>query len=346
MNRYKIIEADIRKDKETIISLLKADNRTISSEIYDWKYFNYPYESPRVWFIVHTKTKKIVGSGSAFPRIISVKGKLIPVITTADLVVDVKHRSLFPAIKLEQEIIKQLKKTNYSFIYSYINKNSKPVFDKIGYKEIGDFRQYVKLLKISNLPNKYIPNYLNFKLTKIIIDLFLSLFSKELYYNNKSNYNIELLEVFDKRFDYFYNTIIKQYNIIGDRRENFLTWRYIKKPGCDHKIFCITNNKDILGYIVYTKKDNTYYINDFVCISDNINTLISEFMLFARKNKISAVEFRYMGDNNFIREIKKYLFISFKKKDKGIYIFFNNYFNNINLSNNSNWHFFSHDKNV
>ena len=346
MKQYTIKEADITKDKEKIISLLKSDQRCMSNAIYKWKYLNYPYGAPRVWFVIHNKTDEIVGSGSLFPRKLSINGKMISVANPADLVIKKKHRSLFPALKLEQEVINQFKKNDSSFIYSHSKENTKPVFARLGYEKIGNYKQFVKLLKIRAIPDKHLPSFLNLFFVKIILDLFLPLFSKEYFLIKKYDYNIEILKKFDARFDKFYESISKQFDIIGDRGKKYLSWRYTSDPRYDYRIFCLTENNIILGYIIFINKDNTYYIDDFAYRSNYINPLITEFIFYSRKNEIGAIEFRYMGNYDFIKKLKKYNFFNLKSRDREILLYSDKIKSKSYLLDNSSWHFLTHDKNV
>ncbi len=182
MEAYSIIKADLIKDKDTIISLLMADNRTISDKLFEWKYYKYPYEAPDAWLIKHNKSNKIIGANSLFSRRISINGKLVSVATAADFVMDKKHRSLFPALKLEQEKLAYFKKSEYHFIYCLSNKFTKPVFDRLGYKKIGNYKQFVKPIKINALSNKYLPSLFHYQIIKKIIDFFLLLVSRENLY--------------------------------------------------------------------------------------------------------------------------------------------------------------------
>jgi len=347
MGKYKIIEADIKKDKDQITSLLKSDNRTISNEIYNWKYLDYPYGTPRAWLLIYKATGNRVGSGSLFPRKICINGKIVNVGTLGDLTVEERHRTLFPALQLEKEIITQFKKTKYNFIYSQSNIRTKPIFYRLNYKKIANYQFFIKILNFSNLPDTYMPIPLNFKFIRKTLDLFWSISLKRIIFKIRNKYKTEMLESFDDRFNIFYNSISKYYNIIGDRRKYYLNWRYTSNPIYKYTTFCLTDKKNkILGYIIYRILENTFYIEDIVSFPNKYQTLLFEFIQFAKDNEISAIELRYMGNMDFIKMLKKYLFITIDKKSNEILLYSKHIDNNIDLLNNENWHFLIHDKNV
>jgi len=346
LNRYSVVEADINRDRDRIISLLKGDNRFISEEIYNWKYLNYPYEIPRAWLLIHNETDEVVGSGSIFPRKFYINDKMINVLTLADLVVQVKHRTLFPALKLEKEIIKQFNNTDYDFIYTYSNPSTNPVYTHLGYQKIGDYRQYVKLLTIKNFPKKYLSKVFKYRILQVVLDFFLKIFSQERFYKRKGNLTINIQSDFNEKFDEFYELLKEQHVIISDRNKKFLSWRYTNYPEHEFQVFNILDKDSLLGYVIFTSKNNTYYIDDFVYRTNFVDTLFSEFILYARDKGKAAVELRFMGNPHFVKKLKKMNFLSLKEKNREIMIYLRKNYDDKNIFSISNWHFLTHDKNV
>ncbi len=348
MNEYNIIKADIKRDKNLIISLLKSDNRKISSEIYDWKYFNYPYGLPQAWILVHNSKNNPIGCGALFRREISCNGEKVIVANTADLVVDKKYRSLYPAIKLGEKIIAESEKSGYEFIYSYMNEPSKNLYTRLGYKKIGNYKMLIKILNAKNISNKYLPGIMHNSIMKKSADFFSYFLSKEFIKFNKKHYKTLILDTFDNRIDSFWCLAAKNYRILSSRTKNYLTWRYTDHPFNNYKLFCILNKEDIIGYIIFFNLDNLYYIEDIIYIGskDVLNNLLQNFLRYARVKKAGGAILRIMGDKYLERTLRKYNFFIIEKAQKQVGLYSNKLPDNSKILNERYWHFLRCDKNV
>lgn len=360
MNKYTIKETNIKHKKDEILSVLKKNIETSSIQKYEWNYENSPYGNAKCWTAKNEETNIIVGTASLFPRKILIKNKPFYTAIAGDFAVDKKHRAFGPALKLIKEVRSNLKNTHFKFIYGVPNKLSKTLFLRIGYKEIGKYERYIKILKTEHLPKeilkqslhskirfKIIKYLLKYKTIQKIADYYIKTTSKEKHYKKNTKHTIEILDAYDERFDLLWKKTSKQYNIIGERNARFLNWRYKQSPIQDYKTFCIIEDKkEITGYITYFIEDKICHVVDILYIrSENIlDSLLSEFTLHIReKNNIGAIVIRYLGNKSFDKKLKEYNFHTTEEEDINVTIYSPDFSKDKYILNKQNWHFFTGD---
>jgi hypothetical protein len=137
-------------------------------------------------------------------------------------------------------------------------------------------------------------------------------FSKETYYRTNDEYLCETPTSFDQRFDIFWYKVSSQFPIIGERNSSYLNWRFIQFPHKKYRIFALTHRKyrDVFGYIIFHIAENRVYIEDFLSTDmDKVfDSLLSEFLLFIRKQGFDSVNIRYTGPKLIANKLKEYGF--------------------------------------
>ena len=277
-----------------------------------------------------------------------INGKPIYAGIIGDFIVDKNHRGYGPALKLQREVLSKVNDFGYIFNYAAPNKFGAPIVSRVGYKEIGKYKLYVKPLKTVILPKKYLPRYLQSNILLNIIDFFSSIVSKEKRVKDKFGYSIEMPDLFDERFDVLWEKASKQFNIIGERSSKFLDWRYKQSCLHDYKIFCILDDeKELVGYIVYSVEDNICFVSDmlFLPTDNSIDLLLAKFILYLRAKETGAIVISYMGNSFITKKLKEFNFFPKKENDE---IIIRLYVANLPLEsyllNENSWYFFACDR--
>lgn len=349
MNRYTIIEGNVKNNKEDIFPILKRNLEGASAQRYEWNYENCPYGNARCWLAKDENSGDLVGSAALFPRKIFIEDEPVYAAIAGDFTVDKKHRGFGPALKLLREIQSSLRNTKFRFIYGVPNELSRKLFLRIGYKEIGKFERFVKILKTEYKSKQYLPFLAHSKMLLRVIDFFIKIFSKENRYKKRVNYSVEMPKYFDNRFDVFWEKVSTQFDIIGERTSHFLNWRYIQSSYQEYKIFCILNEKkEIAGYIVYYFEENMCHIVDilFVMLDDVLDSLLAEFSLFLRAKGKGSISIYYLGKGLLEKKLKEFNFHIVKKEDKHVLIYSPNLSAETFLLDKKNWHFFQGDNDI
>ena len=233
-----------------------------------------------------------VGSAALFQRVFHVAGRPCMVFVAGDFSVDQPHRGFGPAFMLQRRILSDIKgKSGCAWLYGIPNDKSRALFTKLGYRTVGCFRKYLKILKVDYVYKKLniTPNVFMKLLGTVIGAL-----SRERFYRRPKGISVESPDAFDSRFDSLWMAVKHQYPVIGERTAAFLTWRYSELSGKTYKIFCLTRDGILAGYVVYLLLDGLCHVVDLLCFRDRriVECLISEFSLRMRADGIEAISIR------------------------------------------------------
>ncbi len=112
-----------------------------------------------------------------------------------------------------------------------------------------------------------------FKLLNIIRNIF-----KGFKHDINNNYRINKITHFDNKYDDFWDIIKEDYLLIGLKNSEFLNWRYSDIRGGNHKIYEISDNDKILGFMILEIRDNngykTGYILELLSLKDREDVII------------------------------------------------------------------------
>ncbi len=309
---YAILKVNLEENKGDIINFLKRNFPSWPEQKFDWFYENNPYGTAACWVFKDAKTDMVVGSTAIFPRKVLVNGELLMGGITGDFGVDRKYRIVGPALQLQKAGISECNENHFDFLYGYPNEKSEPVQRRAGFKVIGSTYRMVKILRSQDYLEKHITLPFVPKLLSKPIDLILKVLSKESYYKKRRGFRFEVLSVFDKRFDDLWQKASSHYSIIGERTSKFLNWRFTQCPYKRYSIFAMIRKEtaEILGYIVYDNVGNNVNISDLLVLDMNsyIDALLSEFLLFQRKNQADTVSFILFGNECLVNKLKEYHF--------------------------------------
>jgi hypothetical protein len=348
MTRYSMLEADVRNNKDDILSILTRNLDGQSPGRYEWNYNQCPYGDAHCWLAKDEQSNTFIGTSALFPRVILVKGDPVYAAIAGDFAVDIQHRNLITALSLQKEIRSKIHDTKFKFIYLLPNKQAKGIFLRLGYKKIGRFTYFIKPLKSEYQNNKFIHSFLQFKLFAIAVDIFIKSFAKEKRYKTQLKYSITTPEYFDDRFDVFWKNVSKHFIIVGERTSFFLNWRYIQSPVKKYKIFCLSNeHNDIIGYIVYFLEINKCHIMDilFEPSTEVISLLLAEFSRFIRMKGVGSIHVDYLGSSLLEKKLREFNFLPIKN-EVDLLFYSPDITDNPDLLKKENWHFFAGDNDV
>ena len=238
---YELSKADLEADSDRILQFWANNSPDWPKERYEWFYKNNIFGKAIVWLITHTESKEVVGTTAIFPRDFVCDGKSLKAAITGDFAVDSRHRILGPAIKLQKATIAE---TDFSFVYGTPNGKSVLVQKRSGYKQTGDLRRYVKVLKLNRYIQKRIPSKTLVSLVSPLLNAGFRLFQNSGSLE-KRRFECNSADVIDDRMDRLWERAVKQYDhlFLGKRDSLFLKWRIEKCPYIDFKVFTLTDKK-------------------------------------------------------------------------------------------------------
>lgn len=322
MRRYSVTIVSPGDCREDIIAIMRKNlSHPADEAIFPWRYENTPYGPARCWLARLEPGGVPVGSGALFPRSYCVGGNMRKVWVAGDFSVDREHRGFGPAFMLQRRILAEIQdREDSAWIYGVPNEKSRPVFAKLGYRTIGELQKYVKVLRSDYVYEKMniTPNFILKYIGKAIGAL-----SRENLYRRPQGISVVTPDVFDSRFDSLWLAAKRRYPIVGERTAAFLKWRYSESSGKMYKIFGLTKDGILSGYVVYLVQDRLCHVADLFCIRDRkiVEYLLAEFSLRMRADGFDAISIRYFGASFLDKCLRKYHFMTRGKKNDQIMIY-------------------------
>ena len=309
---YELSKADLEADSDRVLQFWTNNSPDWRKERYEWFYKNNVFGKASVWLITHTESKEVVGTTAIFPRDFVCNGKNLKAAITGDFAVDSKHRILGPAIKLQKATIAE---SGFSFIYGTPNGKSVLVQKRSGYKQTGDIRRYVKVLRLDSYIQRKIPSKALVSLISPLLNVGLSLFQNGGNLDKrKFSYNSD--DSIDDRMDRLWERAVKHYDhlILGKRDSLFLKWRIENCPYIDFKIYTLTDKQsnDLAGYVVYYLGYGAVQLIDCFAkdMGQSYRTLVNAFIYAMRKEGHDSISLAYCGNDKVIQIFRKANFIA------------------------------------
>lgn len=113
---------------------------------YDWFYLHSPGGPPLMQLLRHEPEDRWVGTCAAGRRRMAWRGREIEAGVLVDLAVTAAHRSLGPALMLQQRLIAAAR-NELDVLYGFPNPKAAPVFRRIGYRLFGELVRYARVLR-------------------------------------------------------------------------------------------------------------------------------------------------------------------------------------------------------
>lgn len=342
MNVLTIEKAVLEKHKSEIISIMGRNLENILEKDFAWKYEESPHGTARCWLIKDNNANCYVGSAAIFPRYLYINGKRTTAFVAGDFSVDNHHRSFGPALRLQREILSYV--VEYKppgIVYGLPNRFSEPIFKRVGYRQIGHYGRYVKLLRIGDTVSTKFSSW-----GKIIknINPALKYLSRDFYYRNPTGVSVEINDNFDSRFDDLFDRIKNKDMILSDRKSEYMNWRYMGSQLLRNNVFSILRDKHLYGYVTYNIKSENCYIKDVLCDeTDNmLDVLFSEFIRYCRNNKVETINIYYYGSNTFKKMLRRHGFILRMPEEK-LYVYLKDNEIQQHIYKENKWHFLAGD---
>lgn len=145
---YTVRKGVALRDRDTVLSLWRGNlgQEARLAAKYDWFYLGAPAGEPLMQLLQHEPTGQAVGVCSAGRRRMCWRGREIRAGVVVDLAVAPEHRSLGPALILQQGLVATATE-EFDLLYGFPNPKAVPVFKRIGYSHLTDIVRYARPLR-------------------------------------------------------------------------------------------------------------------------------------------------------------------------------------------------------
>jgi len=156
------------------------------------------------------------------------EGRAIDVAVLGDFAVDLRHRSLGPAMML-QRATRAYALEHYEFCLGYPNAKAKPVVLRLGFRELGEMRRWVVPLRFATPMRRRLPAPAA-AAAGFALDAAIGLLWRGGQLRGRGRYVLEETSEPDARFDRLDEEARGLFPIMSVRTAAFLRWRFLRRP--------------------------------------------------------------------------------------------------------------------
>jgi hypothetical protein len=197
---------------------------------------------------LQSPTGEIVGASGLGLRRLKIGDQVLLVGVASDFAVDQEHRSVGPALMLQRAVCDSLD-GDVELIYGLPNSKALGVFRRVGYKEVGVLKRYVKVLRSERyLRSTPIPSIAH-SLAGAVIDRCVQAIARETW-RGMAGRTVKLCLSVDARFDELWRTASPSALVAVERNSQFVAWRLTECPLRDYALLTLSKRGDdrLLGY--------------------------------------------------------------------------------------------------
>jgi len=155
---YGVEVGDVVRDRETVLAIWRGnlgDPARIEAK-YDWFYRDCPYGEPLLCVLRDRASGAAVGVAAAGPRRMQAGGRALRAGVLVDMAVLPAHRSLGPALVLQQGLM-EAASTRFDLVYGFPNPKAAPVFKRVGYTQLGEMVRHARVLRHARYLERRVP---------------------------------------------------------------------------------------------------------------------------------------------------------------------------------------------
>ena len=226
---YTAQAGDVLRHRDTVLAIWRDNlgNAAAMRAKYDWFYLRPGNGAPLLWLLRHEPTGDLVGACSAGRRRMSWRGRGIRAGVLVDLAVAPEHRSLGPALIL-QEGLAEAGRRELDLLYGFPNPRAAPVFKRIGYRHLATIVRHARALRHAGYFRRQMPAWLAYPAGAVVdllthaVDLLRSLGGPRL--------QAHWVDQADPRMDALWRDAPHGHGLLAVRDADHVRWRFDQCP--------------------------------------------------------------------------------------------------------------------
>lgn len=279
--KYAVRAADAKRDREAILALWRqAFPFPMKHSIkYDWCYVPTPQGDGRLYVMEYGDDATVIGVQGIVPRCWWHQGKAIHTGICADLVVDINHRSIGPALTMVRSMVEiEQNQAKAALLYAFPNPKTEALYRRAGYQKMGEITRYARPLRLRVwLQRKGLPSLIA-KVVGALADLVLQTRVVLSTLGVSRQWRYASVTEFDARFDELWSRVAKNAGPMVMRNSEYLRWRFSNNFAGQTRVMVLeAQDGRIDGYVVYLiDADKMVTIMDFLAVDNQ--TVLSKML--------------------------------------------------------------------
>lgn len=280
---YVAHDGDVSRDRDAVLSIWHGNlgNQNLIASKYDWFYLDGPDGPPLLQLLQHTSSKNWVGTVSAGPRRMQWLGRDILAGLLVDMAIMQEHRSLGPALILQQGLI-AASKHQLDLLIGFPNPKAEAIFKRIGYDKLADVVRYARVLRHARYLRNILPGWLATPLATIadIACMARDAFQRRLGPRLCSTWSDHA----DSRMDQMWEESPHSDGLVAIRDSRRAKWRFDDSPLASTRYLLITARGEdrLLAWFAIQTENEILHVRDFWSVEGDgglgkpiINTLLA-----------------------------------------------------------------------
>jgi len=307
-------------DEEGIFGLSKAvypEKRYDHTEWlrwWRWMYKDNPAGPGLIWLAEHNNT--VVGHYAIVPARLAINGKTVLACQGLDALTHPNYRRQKIFESLASKVYAEAARDGMYIVYGFPNPFSYPIhIKKLDWFYIANMQLMLKPL---NWRDAIALIAKNRSLGAILSPLATLLCNKAFLRRNKANalegLTINKVASFDQRLDMLWARVANQFQIMVERKSDYLKWRY-GAPEMNYSIFIAETHSEILGYLVSKHLSaggiKVNIVFDMLAQSEDVlHCLITKAIRDCQQNGVALIQYQLRANKVYQRVLKRNGFIS------------------------------------
>lgn len=261
---YLVRAGEPERDREATLAVWRG-NLGRSDRIaakYDWFYLRCPHGQPLLQLLCATDTGTPVGTATAGRRRLHWRGGALRAGVLVDLAVLPEHRSLGPALMLQQGLMDSAADA-LDVLYGFPNPKAGPVFKRIGYRQPFDLCRHARVLRHAGYMRAHLPRWLAAPAAWMADaamachDAWRALRGPRLL--------ARWTDAVDPRVDALWEASPKGDDVVAVRDAAHLRWRFDQSPLATTRYLLLERARDrtLDAWFAVQAQDNALHVSDF-----------------------------------------------------------------------------------
>jgi len=285
--------AELAKDRllliEFISRFLSAD---ASADRFDWLYCRNPGGIAKVWVAAESGCEEPVGVAAAFPRPM-VQGKGTKSYVLGDFCMRPDHRSLGPALALQNACIQGLSSEHADFAFDFPSHSMTAIYHRLQIVPCSRMVRWAKPLRADREIGKRLKSS---ALARVFAPPVNALLAWKDAVSSKPKGECQISE-FQGRCDEEFTALGRKLLARGasclERSADYLNWRYLQHPIRQYRMLTARSGGELQGYLVFFSKGTgeDASIVDW-CATDNslvLTSLLQHAVALLREQRVMTI---------------------------------------------------------
>lgn len=260
---------------------------------FDWRYGERPSGTEPLIVWAHGPGGETVGALSLIPRRFAIDGKpcLVGVLGDISVAREWRGRGVAPLMYRHLAGLDEVRRLAACIVLP--NEGAARSLAKAGWSAIATLQRHAKLIDAGARFRGRRPAWA-WRAAGALANGSARAWYPDLRPRDANRYAYSLLDAPDERFDELWDRIEKRGTAMSFRDRAHLSWRYARHPSRTYRLFALTRDGALAGYVIYHTSGSDCHIDDWLATDAPTSTdLMAFFCAFARRgNDIATVSLR------------------------------------------------------